>query len=76
MKCYREGGCGPYEMLSCNESPASKLEYTTSKPATLVEASERANAALRKFVVEVNKQLFKTAESFNLAKRAVRCPKK
>lgn len=27
MKCYREGGCGPYEMYSCNECPASKPEY-------------------------------------------------
>ena len=27
MKCYRQGGCGPYEMLPCNECPASKSEY-------------------------------------------------
>ena len=27
MKCYRNGGCGPYEMYSCNECPASKPEY-------------------------------------------------
>ena len=27
MKCYRQGGCGPYEMLPCNECPASKPEY-------------------------------------------------
>ena len=27
MKCYRNGSCGPYEMLSCNECPASKLDY-------------------------------------------------
>lgn len=26
--CYRTGGgCGPYEMLSCGECPASKPEY-------------------------------------------------
>lgn len=24
MMCYRKGGCGPYEMLSCGECPASK----------------------------------------------------
>lgn len=29
MKCYRSGGCGPYEMCSCNECPASKPEYLT-----------------------------------------------
>lgn len=27
MKCYRKGGCGPYEMYSCQECPASKREY-------------------------------------------------
>lgn len=27
MTCYRKGGCGPYEMLSCGECPASKPEY-------------------------------------------------
>jgi hypothetical protein len=25
--CYRDGGCGPYEMYSCSECPASKPEY-------------------------------------------------
>lgn len=27
MSCYRKGGCGPYEMYSCYECPASKPEY-------------------------------------------------
>lgn len=27
MNCYRSGGCGPYEMYSCTECPASKPEY-------------------------------------------------
>lgn len=27
MKCYRSGGCGPYEYLSCGECPASKPSY-------------------------------------------------
>lgn len=28
MTCYRQGGgCGPYEMSSCGECPASKPEY-------------------------------------------------
>lgn len=27
MMCYRKGGCGPYEMLSCWECPASKPDY-------------------------------------------------
>lgn len=28
MKCYRQGGCGPYEQLSCSECPASKPTFT------------------------------------------------
>lgn len=27
MPCFREGGCGPYENLSCSECPASRPEY-------------------------------------------------
>ena len=27
MPCYRNGGCGPYEMYSCSECPASKKSY-------------------------------------------------
>ena len=27
MACYRKGGCGPYEMRSCTDCPASKPEY-------------------------------------------------
>ncbi len=27
MPCYKSGGCGTYEMLSCGECPASKPEY-------------------------------------------------
>lgn len=27
MACYRDGGCGPYEMRSCSECPASKPDY-------------------------------------------------
>lgn len=31
MKCYRNGGCGPYEQLSCGECPASKPEYNSGE---------------------------------------------
>ena len=31
MTCYRNGGCGPYEMYSCAECPASKKEYVETK---------------------------------------------
>lgn len=36
MACYRKGGCGPYEMLSCSECPASKPEYTLTKETLYV----------------------------------------
>lgn len=39
MACYREGGCGPYEMLSCSECPASRPAYAEKK-----FASEKAQA--------------------------------
>lgn len=31
MQCYRSGGCGPYEMYSCSECPASKPEYVNAQ---------------------------------------------
>lgn len=27
MECYKNGGCGVYEMYSCSECPASKPTY-------------------------------------------------
>jgi len=35
VKCYRDGGCGPYEMNSCSECPASKPEYAEKKEAVM-----------------------------------------
>lgn len=55
MKCYRNGGCGPYEMYSCSECPASKAEYlkryilsdkeieAERKMAKLIEKLEKLN---------------------------------
>ena len=31
MSCYKDGGCGVYEMYSCYECPASKPEYLKRK---------------------------------------------
>ena len=31
VACYRNGGCGPYEMYSCSECPASKSDYVQFK---------------------------------------------
>ena len=33
MQCYRDGGCGPYEGLSCTECKASKPDYKQRKMA-------------------------------------------
>lgn len=35
ITCYRHGGCGPYEMMSCSECPASKPEYLRRYPITM-----------------------------------------
>ena len=32
IACYRSGGCGPYEMYSCSECPASKSDYLQHDP--------------------------------------------
>lgn len=37
MACYRNGGCGPYEMRSCNECPASKPQYLNKDKKFLTE---------------------------------------
>ena len=39
MACYRNGGCGPYEMYSCSECPASKSEYA-QKQSTCSEKQQ------------------------------------
>lgn len=33
MQCYRDGGCGPYEGLSCTECKAGKPDYKQRKMA-------------------------------------------
>lgn len=39
MACYRKGGCGPYEMYSCYECPASKPEYALKYEQTSSNAN-------------------------------------
>jgi len=56
MKCYREGGCGPYEMLSCFECPASKPEY---------DKRRYANEAAR----ELGERLAEARRVINIARR-------
>lgn len=50
MECYRSGGCGPYEMYSCSECPASRPEYVNrgviqmdvkSKTMTIADVKDR-----------------------------------
>lgn len=41
MACYRKGGCGPYEMLSCGECPASNPNYLSKKRTTSSASKEK-----------------------------------
>lgn len=43
MTCYRDGGCGPYEMRSCSECPASKPEYKKRKCDCYIEEERIVN---------------------------------
>ena len=38
VACYRNGGCGPYEMYSCSECPASKSDYMQFKCKPITNA--------------------------------------
>lgn len=42
-KCHRNGGCGPYEMLSCNECPASKLDYESVNSKIKTKGENKMN---------------------------------
>lgn len=48
MKCYRSGGCGPYEQVPCSECPASHPEYLTH--------SEKALTAIKAIQVDPTKR--------------------
>lgn len=37
IKCYRTGGCGPYEMYSCHECPANNPVYKCLKECGHIE---------------------------------------
>ena len=65
MTCYRKGGCGPYEMRSCYECPASKPEYLTRENARLPTVEEYRESA--------NKFAFQFASPWSEPK--YRCPK-
>ena len=43
MSCYRDGGCGPYEMLSCSECPASNAIYKPQKQTNFVYDPKQTN---------------------------------
>lgn len=58
MSCYRDGGCGPYEMYSCNECPASKPEYKNrSVQATSTPVATNYDRLIRKTPEELAKYL-------------------
>lgn len=37
MTCYKNGGCGIYEMYSCSECPASRPEYLNKNESEATE---------------------------------------
>ena len=39
MDCYKNGGCGVYEMYSCSECPASKIEYLNKNKSEAIETT-------------------------------------
>lgn len=56
VACYRNGGCGPYEMYSCSECPASKSDYVQFKPKPITNADRiraMTDEELDKFLDEV-----------------------
>lgn len=59
MACYRNGGCGPYEMRSCGECPASKRDYLkrydASEKETQIMTMEEALAIVEKQLEDYKK---------------------
>jgi len=44
VSCYKSGGCGPYEMYSCNNCPASKPSYLdNNRKVNKVESKRTGN---------------------------------
>jgi hypothetical protein len=64
MSCYKDGGCGAYEMYSCSECPASKPEYSqrcqpkekkiniVRKRYVIVRINNIGNTAIKTYVSE------------------------
>lgn len=42
MACYKSGGCGAYEMYSCQECPASKPDYLNKNKEQIKDTMMRA----------------------------------
>lgn len=51
MACYRDGGCGPYEHLSCSECQASRPEYLTKPAEKSVPKEEENPRMVKKFYI-------------------------
>lgn len=47
MTCYRDGGCGPYEMSSCYECPASKPDYRLRVAPSEVHTYPQMNETIK-----------------------------
>ena len=57
MSCYRKGSCGPYEMYSCLECPASKPEYanryTNQKAVANVKQNFKGALNMEKYINQI-----------------------
>jgi len=47
MKCYREGGCGPYENRPCSQCPASRPEYAERGKLLDIASNQQVTNPLR-----------------------------
>lgn len=52
MNCYRAGGCGPYEMRSCGECPASKESYLRRREKSIKELEDKSPLLISAIPVE------------------------
>lgn len=57
MSCYRKGSCGPYEMYSCLECPASNPEYanryTNQKAAADVNQNFKGVSNMERYINQI-----------------------
>lgn len=72
MTCYKDGGCGIYEMYSCTECPASKPEYLNKRKTNLIETCDHekdSKAEVINYLSEVKRRGVKVLGEHKRMKR-------